>query len=105
MTKQATAQPAVPQITVRAAAQYLREWMHVSAATKLVSADPDHLYFKGKDQIGRRMEYKIEAAAQADYFNIYEREPDPAANEPWEWVDAISVLSEVLTNGKQNKTR
>lgn len=104
MSKALLPQTTKPTITARAAAEYLREWMHISGVTKLVSEDQAHLYFKGRDRIVKtRMEYKIEVTAQADdYFNIYERVPDPVAPGPWEWADAISVNSEVVTRGKQS---
>ncbi|ASA20241.1 hypothetical protein [Paenibacillus donghaensis] len=84
----------LPVITGRAAAEYLQDWLHISAIVKVVSDDRKHLYFRGKDQIGRRMEYRVEAVAEADYHNIYERTPNPEQPEPWEWADAIPVRRE-----------
>ncbi|WP_438498550.1 hypothetical protein [Paenibacillus sp. IHBB 3054] len=84
----------LPMITGRAAAEYLQDWLHISAIVKVVSDDRKHLYFRGKDQIGRRMEYRVEAVAEADYHNIYERTPDLEQSEVWEWADAIPVRRE-----------
>lgn len=81
----------LPVITGRAAAEYLQDWLHISAIVKVVSDDREHLYFRGKDQIGRRMEYRVETVAEADYHNIYERTLSPEQPEEWEWADAISV--------------
>lgn len=81
----------LPVITGRAAAEYLQDWLHISAIVKVVSDDRKHLYFRGKDQIGRRMEYRVETMAEADYHNIYERPSSPEQPEEWEWADAISV--------------
>lgn len=84
----------LPVITGRAAADYLQDWLHISAIVKVVSDDRKHLYFRGKDQIGRRMEYRVETVAEADYHNIYERTPNPEQPEAWEWTDAIAVRRE-----------
>ncbi|MDF9841876.1 MULTISPECIES: hypothetical protein [unclassified Paenibacillus] len=81
----------LPVITGRAAAEYLQDWLHISAIVKVVSDDRKHLYFRGKDQIGRRMEYRVETVAEADYHNIYERTSNSEQPEEWEWADAISV--------------
>lgn len=81
----------LPVITGRAAAEYLQDWLHISAIVKVVSDDRKHLYFRGKDQIGRRMEYRVETVAEADYHNIYERPSNYEQAEEWEWADAISV--------------
>lgn len=81
----------LPVITGRAAAEYLQDWLHISAIVKVVSDDRKHLYFRGKDQIGRRMEYRVETVAEADYHNIYERTLSPGQPEEWEWADAISA--------------
>ncbi|WP_379143534.1 hypothetical protein [Paenibacillus sp. sgz500992] len=88
------AMSSLPVITGRAAAEYLQDWLHISAIVKVASDDRKHLYFRGKDPIGRRMEYRVEAMAEADYHNIYERTPDPEQSEAWEWADAIPVRRE-----------
>lgn len=81
----------LPVITGRVAAEYLQNWLHVSAVVKIVADDRQYLYFRGKDQIGRRMEYRVETVAEADYHNIYERTSNQEQPEAWEWADAIPV--------------
>lgn len=77
------------KLTVKAAADYLKEWANKTAVVK-VNQDDEYFYFTAKEYIlGHRMEIKVEHTAGSGYHNIWER---PAgSDEFWQSVDAISV--------------
>lgn len=77
------------KITVKDAANYLKEWADKAAVVK-INQDDEYYYFAAKEYIsGHRMEIRVRHTAEAGSHDIWERAA--GSEEFFTWADAISV--------------